>query len=182
MMRFHQLLKFQWLLVWVVLGLSGCSLIQTDVPQRSVSQDPWTWATEKMTGLKAKLRALLVNSESDDFTHTVKWPGENLSSISRWYTGSSTNWSSLVRANPGIHPRRIKIGDSIRIPEVLLRTKQPLPFSFLSAETHPQTLAPISAEQAGVTGTTELYGPIGIDDQGIPGGDQTPPLPLETIE
>ncbi|MGB5985182.1 MAG: hypothetical protein WBG37_07740, partial [Desulfobacterales bacterium] len=143
---------------------------------------PWAWAIEKMTGLKTQLRTLLTNTEPDGFTHTVKWPGENLSSISLWYTGSSKNWVRLIRANPGTHPRRIKIGDSIQIPKALLRTNRPLPYSFLSAETHRKILAPISANQAEVSGTRELYGPIGIDDQGIPDGDQVPPLPLETID
>jgi len=71
--------------------------------------------------------------EADYFTHTIKWHGENLSWIARWYTGSSKNWIYLVGANPGIKPRRIDIGDSVLIPKNLLITHQPMTFKSLSS-------------------------------------------------
>ena len=74
-------------------------------------------------------------ADVDYLTHTIKWRGENLSIIARWYTGSSKNWMNLIEANPGIKPRRIEIGDSILIPEALLETRQPMPIDFLSSAT-----------------------------------------------
>jgi len=61
------------------------------------------------------------------YEHRVRWPGESLSLIARWYTGSSKNWKILAKANPAINPNRIKGGDSIAIPADMLKTREPLP-------------------------------------------------------
>lgn len=61
------------------------------------------------------------------YRHTVRWPGESMSLIARWYTGSSRNWRKLAKANPRINPNRIKKGNVILIPAKLLKTKEPLP-------------------------------------------------------
>jgi hypothetical protein len=61
------------------------------------------------------------------YRHTVRWPGESMSLIARWYTGSSRNWRKLAKANSGIDPNRIKKGHVIVIPTKLLKTREPLP-------------------------------------------------------
>ena len=61
------------------------------------------------------------------YRHTVRWSGESLSLIARWYTGSSENWRKLAKANPRLNPNRIKKGNVIMIPPALLKTKEPLP-------------------------------------------------------
>ncbi|MBW2705680.1 MAG: LysM peptidoglycan-binding domain-containing protein [Deltaproteobacteria bacterium] len=61
------------------------------------------------------------------YRHTVRWPGESMSLIARWYTGSSRNWRKLAKANPTIDPNRIKKGHVIVIPTKLLKTREPLP-------------------------------------------------------
>jgi hypothetical protein len=61
------------------------------------------------------------------YRHTVRWPGESMSLIARWYTGASKNWRKLAKANPRINPNRIKKGHVIVIPTKLLKTKEPLP-------------------------------------------------------
>jgi hypothetical protein len=63
----------------------------------------------------------------DYYEHTVRWPGESLSLIASWYTGSSENWRKLARANPGLNPNRIKGGNVIMIPTSLLKTRVALP-------------------------------------------------------
>lgn len=63
----------------------------------------------------------------DYYKHTVHWPGESLSLIASWYTGSSKNWRKLANANPGLNPNRIKGGNVIMIPSSLLKTRLPLP-------------------------------------------------------
>jgi len=63
----------------------------------------------------------------DFYKHTVTWPGETLSLIASWYTGSSRNWRKLAAANPGLNPDRIKGGNVIYIPPALLKTRVPLP-------------------------------------------------------
>ncbi|MFZ7112290.1 MAG: LysM peptidoglycan-binding domain-containing protein [Desulfatiglandales bacterium] len=66
------------------------------------------------------------------YLHTVKWPGESVSIIAKWYTGALENWRLLAEANPGINPNRIFVGDKIRIPVHLMKTREPITEEFLS--------------------------------------------------
>jgi len=63
----------------------------------------------------------------DQYKHTVRWPGESLSLIASWYTGSSKNWRKLAKINPRLNPNRIKAGQGIMIPTALLKTRVALP-------------------------------------------------------
>jgi hypothetical protein len=69
------------------------------------------------------------------FYHKVKYSGETLSIIAKWYTGDAENWQALTKANPKLDPKRINVGDKIRIPRKLLNTKRPMPRSFVVAST-----------------------------------------------
>ncbi len=66
------------------------------------------------------------------FEHRVKWPGETLSLIAGWYTGSYANWKAIAQANPGLNPNRIAVGDIINIPPQMMKTKKPLPRKVVS--------------------------------------------------
>jgi len=63
----------------------------------------------------------------DYYKHTVRWPGESLSLIASWYTGSSRNWRKLAKINPRLNPNRIRDGQVIMIPNALLKTRVALP-------------------------------------------------------
>ena len=65
--------------------------------------------------------------QNNFYQHTVRWPGESLSLIAKWYTGSYKNWKKLARANPRLNPNVIKTGQVISIPAAMLRTREPLP-------------------------------------------------------
>ena len=65
------------------------------------------------------------------FVHKVLWERESLSIIAKWYTGHMRHWKLLVEHNAMDDPNRIRIGDEIAIPEHLLRTRDPLPKSFV---------------------------------------------------
>lgn len=73
------------------------------------------------------------------YTHTVRWPGETLYLISKWYTGNGDNWRTLARANRGLDPDRIRVGETIRVPEGIMQTRKPLPQEFVQprSEKHP---------------------------------------------
>jgi LysM domain len=73
--------------------------------------------------------------QSDYCTHTVKWPGENLFLISKWYTGSGENWKILAQVNRNLDPDRIYVGEAIRIPENIVKTRKPLPQGFVQPRT-----------------------------------------------
>lgn len=67
------------------------------------------------------------------YIHTVKWHGESLSIIAKWYTGNPKNWEALAQANPNLTPSRLFIGNRIRIPEKLLKTREPMPQQFVAS-------------------------------------------------
>jgi hypothetical protein len=69
------------------------------------------------------------------YYHRVKYSGETLSIIAKWYTGDVENWQALKKANPKLDPDRINVGDKIRIPKKVLNTRKPMPRSFVVAST-----------------------------------------------
>jgi len=64
---------------------------------------------------------------SDTYLHTVKYCGENLEVIARWYTGDAGNWQELAAVNPDLDPRHLKPGTQVSIPAAILVTREPLP-------------------------------------------------------
>jgi hypothetical protein len=62
----------------------------------------------------------------------VRYQGETLSLIAKWYTGDVENWRALTKVNPQIDPDRIIIGAKIRIPRKLLNTRQRMPYNFIA--------------------------------------------------
>ena len=67
------------------------------------------------------------------YIHKVRWAGETVSIISRWYTGSHSNWKSVALANPDINPNQILVGDDILVPVYLLKTDEPMPQRYLTS-------------------------------------------------
>ena len=76
------------------------------------------------------------------YYHRVKYSGETLSIIAKWYTGDVENWQALTKANPKLDPKRINVGDKIRIPKNILNTRKPMPRSFVVASTKKKRKAP----------------------------------------
>ena len=64
------------------------------------------------------------------YYHKVRWPGETLSIIAKWYTGDGEKWRTLAKANRRLDPDNIKIGAKIRIPKRIMHTYKPLPRAF----------------------------------------------------
>jgi hypothetical protein len=67
------------------------------------------------------------------YVHTVRWSGESLSIISKWYTGSIDRWSEIAKANPGIDPNRIYAGMKIRIPKKIMTEEKPMPQEYVGS-------------------------------------------------
>jgi len=95
--------------------------------------------------------------------HEVRWPGETLSHIALWYTGTGENWDRIAAANPGLKPRSINVGDRILIPEVLLKTRKPMPRDFIRSLVSPKGPAPASPMRPNKDrGTEELFEPVEV--------------------
>ncbi|HVO83151.1 MAG TPA: hypothetical protein VMU60_01880 [Syntrophobacteria bacterium] len=105
------------------------------------------------------------------FIRTVTWPNESISIIAAWYTGQMDNWKILVEANPELDPTRIRIGDKVRIPEELLKTREPMPQTFVeslvpkpkpakkAAPSEPQKPPPATSPPPAPEPDIKLYGP-----------------------
>jgi len=188
MMEVTKSAKVRLFLVFLILWPFGCSMIQPKVHVNMPSPIPGSRTTENIPGIRSQQVSLPETlppspPEANYFTHEIKWPGENLGWIARWYTGSSKNWMHLVEANPGINPRRINIGDSVLIPEALLKTRRPMPIDFLSSATSKRKKpSPLATKQPDRSDKIELFGPIDTETQTIGVDDSHSPLPLETIE
>jgi len=62
--------------------------------------------------------------------HTVRYQGETVSAISRWYTGSPRN-ASAIRSFNGLGNRRLQRSDNIWVPGRLVIRRRPLPKTYL---------------------------------------------------
>jgi hypothetical protein len=172
-----------WLLVFSIFWPLGCSLTQPPIPEDKLPPPPVPRKIEQPPEIQPEPAAPPSTPEVKFFTHQIKWPGENLIRISRWYTGSGQNWLNIVEANPSIDPRRIKIGDTILIPENLLKTREPMPISYIAprVEKKNEPSSP-SAVPPPNSNEVELFGPIDTETPAERFDGTGTPLPLETIE
>jgi hypothetical protein len=138
---------------FVILMLLGCTSVNQKMEEMEVSQKyeaSKSWLKEKWTAVGSKFSSsddeeTVVKSQQQDpnkelpaedntaqrqpsnFEHTVRWRGESLSLIARWYTGHFENWKALAQANPNLNPNRIMVGNVIYIPQAMMNTREPLP-------------------------------------------------------
>jgi LysM repeat protein len=128
-------------LLWIVNGCSQTSMRSVPPPHdRPVVVHPPAPATPE-----------------SPYVHVVRWHGETLSSIAAWYTASWQNWQALARANPKIDPNRIEIGQKIRIPEALLKTRKPMPSDSLPAPAVKETVRPTPSREAPAKPALRFY-------------------------
>ena len=74
----------------------------------------------KLPAKAAAVEALKPGPEApaagDANVHVVKG-GETLSDISKLHYGTTTKWKEIVKANPGIDPEGLKVGQKIKLPD-----------------------------------------------------------------
>lgn len=83
--------------------------------------------------------------------HTVKYSGETLGAIAKWYTGETNNWHVIVAANPGLKPERVSLGMVILIPQELVKESRPFPAKVLKAPTTDSRVEPTTQPVSGAT-------------------------------
>jgi len=124
----------------IMLLLIGCaSTKETGFNQKYEASKSWfkeKWQTvgskfasseDEKPSNKSQPEALGAQKQTNYFEHRVKWSGETLSLIAKWYTGHYGGWKAIAQANPGLNPNRIAVGDIINIPPEMMKTKKPLP-------------------------------------------------------
>ena len=151
----------------LLLGLAGCSLFQPAAENGSAPS--WRMPSEAELSQEIFPQHLaaahtLPPTPSDPsppryLNHKVRFQGETLASIARWYTGDWHNWERLASVNPELRPDRIQMGVTIKIPEEIVTRRQPFPKTALPSQTKPRRLsAPVSTSTA--TSDVELSGPV----------------------
>jgi hypothetical protein len=98
---------------------------------------------------EADRNATSVLPAEEYYIHTVQWPGESLSIIAKWYIGKLMDWELLAAHNPQLDPDRIFVGNRIRIPEVRMRTSEPMPREFVEQFLPPEPAAGEDRDMAG---------------------------------
>jgi hypothetical protein len=96
-------------------------------PNRIPVGTPIVIPAELVKTSKLPTEAYVTKYRPKYFKHKVRWPGESLSLIAKWYTGRLSNWKVLAKTNPNLDPNLIKLGDIIRVPPKILETRTPLP-------------------------------------------------------
>jgi hypothetical protein len=91
-------------------------------------------------------------------------PGETLGCITRWYSGSESQWREIVAHNPGINPKELQVDNTIKVPLGIATAHNQQPrFSLASYCTAKNRHSlPASAQTKpppALTSTEEVFGP-----------------------
>ena len=131
------------------------------MPATSGSKEVKSKAPAVVQGVPSKLEPPITTPEPRFYVHKIRWPGETLSIIAKWYRGSFKNWKALSNANPTLDLKRIVIGTNIFIPEDLLKSHDPMPFSFIASLAPKKRVQTFTGKKPSkASGAAHLFGPI----------------------
>lgn len=129
--------KISWTFTHLVLATilcTGCALTAKHSPFKSAEAP--VALTETDITFEATQPPLVLDEKkpavATPFVHKVRWNGETLAYISKWYTGKYSNWRLLAKANPSIKPDSIFRGNEIVIPNDLLKRHKPMPKDYVA--------------------------------------------------
>lgn len=145
------------ILAW---ACTGCAYVNKQL--KAILKPPPAKPEEAQVEPPKKIEAEPLKKQAY-YIHAVRWEGESLSIIAKWYTGNLKNWKALAQANPGLNPSRIFIGNKIRIPENLLTTREPMPQEFVASFSPEPKTEPVPSKPAPPSPSEEeeqrLFGP-----------------------
>jgi iron uptake system EfeUOB component EfeO/EfeM len=124
-MRCYRLeVQARWWLVLAALfwACSGCTMVKKSPQKADQSRE-----TKKVTAVMVTTNS----SEDLPFFHQVRWEGETLSLIAKWYTGDWRNWKALAEVNPWVEPNNMFTGLKVKIPRQLLTNQKDMPREFV---------------------------------------------------
>jgi hypothetical protein len=124
-MRSYKLkVRARWLVlaafIWACSG--GCAMLQKSPQKAEQSRET------------KKVAPVMVASNSNQnlpFFHQIRWEGETLSMIAKWYTGDWRNWKALAKVNPWLEPNNLFTGLKVKIPRQLLKNEKDMPREFV---------------------------------------------------
>lgn len=110
--------------LWILYGIIACTALWlSGCAQQSA-------VTREKEAPPAPEQQVKAPPAASYLKHTIRWKGETLIRISRWYTGSGRNWLKIAEVNKALDPNRLKIGDTVLIPEELVQTREPMPAEY----------------------------------------------------
>jgi len=115
--------QVRWLvLVALLWACSGCTMLKKSPQAADKSVE-----TKKVAAVELQKNS----TENLPFFHQVRWEGETLSLIAKWYTGDWRNWKALAEVNPWVEPNNMFAGVKVKIPRQLLKNKKRMPREFV---------------------------------------------------
>jgi len=120
--------------------------------------NPFVKSPPKKTTKKLKSKQPISHKQIY-FIHKVRYEGETLSIIARWYIGNYKSWKSLAHYNPELNPSNIHVGDKVWIPRNKMKTFKRMPKSFLKKYTRQKKEPIIKKHKPPNNKPIELYGP-----------------------
>jgi hypothetical protein len=165
--------------------LLSCSWPRSIVHEEPILPPDFSLAVEKVVHSFSPQQSIWPQALPgvSSFFHKVKWSRETLFSIALWYTGSGENWKRLAITNPTINPNQIHIGDTIQIPEKLLKRRKAMPRDFLKPITSTKGTSPPQPTTPSIKADEiTLYGPIGNDTPTPDTKKNDLPGSLETLD
>jgi len=112
----------------LILSCSGCAELLQKAPEKV----PIAPAPKRVESPEFIPIDIEEPKEPEKLIHLVRWPGETLSIIAKWYTGELDNWEDLAAANPDLNPHLLFINTKICIPDNLIKNREPMPKKFMS--------------------------------------------------
>ena len=146
--------KARWLLLVAFLWVcSGCAGVKKSPQAADKSMETKTVTTFGETR---------DSNENLPFFHQVRWEGETLSLIAKWYTGDWRNWKALAEVNPWAEPNNMFAGLKVKIPRQLLKTTKKMPREFVlsSASTNKTSSQTKAVSQKEATGSSAEAGEV----------------------
>jgi hypothetical protein len=144
-------------------GIGGRGGIEDPAKTKGDAPKPGTEEAESRKEKSETSKEIPSDMDEGYYVHTVRWYGETLSIIAKWYTGELGQWKAIARVNPDLDPNRIFRGNRIRIPEGLIKTRRPMPKQFLAEFLgRPKPKSPVAKPQAikdEDDSEPELFGP-----------------------
>lgn len=152
-MNFHFKYLF-WICLLSLLFSSGCVLIKVpSTENKPPNQEQAVQSPQKKESIK--------KIKKKYFIHIVKWDGESMSLIARWYIGNYEAWKLLAKHNPDLNPYNIHVKDKVLIPKKKMKTSEQMPESFLNKYSTKKKKIETKKEKKAI----ELYGPKEHDEE-----------------
>lgn len=112
--------------------------------------------------------------------HTVRYQGETLSLIAKWYTGEARNWPILADRNPDVSPNNLRIGELILIPRDMVVNSEPMPRSYIPSSPSKSKKAPATKTGVFKGGDRDSAGSGEAEGSELPDGSASGTAPAVT--